>query len=138
MNERIKMMWIKALKSGNYTQNYKPFMRDENGYDPFGVLTELFHAETGLGEWYRSYEDMSYRFQYLPDGEAVYTSASNHACLPIKAVRDWAGLQSMSGNITGGIELVISGRTDNYDSLVQMHDKHCSFEVIADVIAEYL
>lgn len=49
MNIRIKELWIKALRSGEFRQT-KHDLKTDDGYCCLGVLCELYRIENG-GEW---------------------------------------------------------------------------------------
>lgn len=71
MNERIKKLWVEALRSGEYPQT-SGCLRDGKGFCCLGVLCDLFSKETGQN-WDNHH--------FLERSDA----------LP-KEVSDWAGL----------------------------------------------
>lgn len=71
MNERVKKMWIKALRSGKYKQA-KGCLRDDDRFCCLGVLCDIFGRSRRI-KWDGD------RF----DGERFALPAS---------VREWAGL----------------------------------------------
>lgn len=109
MNQRIKKLWIKALRSGKYKQG-KFQLRKPNGQALFcclGVLCDL-HARTKQGN---DWDESRY------DGNSIE--------LP-KSVVEWAGLDSDNPKL---------GRTKYATSL---NDEGYDFSFIATRIEKYL
>jgi len=77
MVQRVKDLWVKALRSGDYEQG-KGALKGLNGYCCLGVLCDLHSAETGT-DWDRG----------------VYLGRGN--VLP-EVVREWAGLSDEWGS----------------------------------------
>lgn len=77
MKKRIKNLWLKALRSGEYRQGTAG-LRFEDSFCCLGVLCDL-HAEIAFVNW--EYDERSGIYRYL--GETIV--------LP-KAVCEWAGL----------------------------------------------
>lgn len=51
MNHEAKAIWIKALRSGKYSQSYRG-LRDNNGYCCLGVLMDCFiNTENSDAQW---------------------------------------------------------------------------------------
>jgi hypothetical protein len=51
MNPEVKQKWIEALKSGEYKKGDGTLKTSDNEYCCLGVLCDVFHKETGRGEW---------------------------------------------------------------------------------------
>ena len=112
MRKEVAEKWVKALRSGEFLQG-KTQLRSENHYCCLGVLCELYRQETGNGEWTEK--------GFCSFGETLEG-------LPPMAVRDWAGLCSLSGTLS------LFGNP----SLVTMNDSLSkSFEQLADYIEKY-
>lgn len=75
MNERIKDLWVNALKSGEYKQTTDLLTDGEGGYCCLGVLCDVYIKENGLGE------------------EEAIAIFERHTILP-PYVADWAGIES--------------------------------------------
>jgi hypothetical protein len=113
MDKRIRDMWTRALRSGDYFQGIDYLKREEEGkpvYCCLGVLCELYTAETGLIGRARDEE--------LPGAE----------------VMAWADLPLCDPRVLYGGDGV--GR---HDSLSALNDSgEFSFGAIADLIEEQL
>lgn len=59
MKDRIRL-WVKALRSGKYHQAKRSLRRD-NRYCCLGVACDVYHRETGDGEWQKR-DDGTYAF----------------------------------------------------------------------------
>ena len=125
MNENAKL-WIEALRGGDYKQTIWVLRRDDedtptSAYCCLGVACELYHQQTGKGEW---------KAVELPDvpyfivSEAGDMERSSDIVLPLP-VRKWLGLRSGGGDFIadGGIE-----------SLTDLNDSGKTFAEIADVV----
>lgn len=123
MNPTVKQKWIDALRSGNFQQTVMR-LKGRDGFSNnikyccWGVLTELYHQETGNGCWDK---DTSLSMSFVDGNES-------DSCVPTKSVYAWAGVDS--------------SRTDNTSvigTLVGMNDnKRNNFNEIADWIEENL
>jgi len=112
MNKRVKRMWLKALRSGEYVQTKGKLLKIGKRFDMFcclGVLCDLHALETGNG-W---------------DEELYLGSLS---CLPI-AVTEWAGIKDNRGSI--GVDLEHGER-----DLMELNDEGTSFKKISKIIEE--
>lgn len=95
MNKDIKKKWISALRSGEYKQAHHRLMRvrnEEKSYCCLGVLTDLFHKETGKGEWI---------LKEIPNASAGIFKIGhfeNETVLPLEVI-EWAGLTSHSPQV---------------------------------------
>lgn len=119
MNERVKKLWIEALRSGEYQQGTNWLKSTEQGNDSYcclGVLCELFRVETGQGEWI---EQDKFWFEFDVNG-------SNSAAVLPAPVMTWAGI---------GDRNPLLGRTKAASNL---NDTGKSFNYIADRIEKYL
>lgn len=112
MNKRVKKLWIEALLSGKYTQGRNALRkRNKEGEDRFcclGVLCDL-HAKATDGKWSMS-RDGNY---------GSYRRSSGY--LP-KAVRVWAGIDSVNGKIynkNGTIKTTLANINDALGSSFQ-------------------
>jgi hypothetical protein len=111
MNKRIKKLWVKALRSGEYRQG-RHLLRRNGTYCCLGVLCDLYHQKTGEGYW----------------SDRMFTDGYTHASstdMPTK-VQEWAGLD-------GGDPLL--GRKLHASTL---NDTGKPFTFIADRIEKYL
>lgn len=86
MNDNAKLL-IKTLRSGQYRQT-KGCLRDGNGYCCLGVATDLFHKQTGRGEW----KDEGDTFAFYVDGRR------EGGVLP-EPVQKWFGFKSSTGAV---------------------------------------
>jgi hypothetical protein len=110
MNERIKNLWLEALRSGEFSQARETLF-DGESYCCLGVLCELHQKENG-GEWDKPH----YAHRYL----------TQDAELPPE-VQNWAGLSSQSGKYG----------PESEDNLIICNDERkMSFAQIADIIEE--
>lgn len=89
-NTEAKALWLAALRSGQYTQGRgQLFQRATNAYCCLGVACDVYHLETGRGEW-----DSLGSFSATPDG------ARFSGTLPPQ-VRDWFGLAEADPVVAG-------------------------------------
>lgn len=83
MNKRIKSLWVKALRSGNFTQGVGNLcLRPKPGdlrYCCLGVLTKLYLDDNGL------------KYKYIHDAIRTHSSEINPG-FPVAHVIKWAGL----------------------------------------------
>lgn len=91
MNPEVQALWVQALESGEYKQGHYMLRKVDRhgriaGYCCLGVLCDLYHRETGKGEW-------ADRFF---EGKGLFLPAD---------VMDWAGLSSTNPVLT------VDGRT---------------------------
>jgi hypothetical protein len=82
MDQRVKKMWIDALRSGEYQQTTSK-LKLGNSFCCLGVLTDLYNKETGKGSW----KELSCVTIFASDDD--YTEEYMH--LP-REVQKWAGL----------------------------------------------
>lgn len=101
MNAKVKRMWLKALRSGEYEQG-EGALRRNGRYCCLGVLCDL-HAKTTKKKWKKE----------TGDGYSYYKTS---ATLPDEVV-DWAGLDDDDPKLSThkrAAALNDSGRTFNY------------------------
>lgn len=111
MNKRVKKLWIKALRSGEYEQATGA-LRINNTYCCLGVLCDLYRKQEHKGRWLRESADT---FQFL----------RTNSVLPDTVV-EWAGLPDENPTVR---------RTDN---LASLNDGGKSFKQLANVIEKHL
>lgn len=113
MNERVKKLWIEALRSGEYQQAIGR-LRIDDRFCCLGVLCDLHAKETG-GMW-------------LPDPalpeDQYFVYASADSVLP-GAVREWAGLNSQSPQVAGSSSLAYYNDTGrDFSFIAEQIEKH--------------
>lgn len=139
MNQRVKLKWVKALRSGEFTQTTEKLRtatRKEHSYCCLGVLCELHRREKAPTR----------RWGCTQEGQATYLT--HYAGLPAEVVK-WAGLkpshtEKMSTdcwpdprNADKPAFTVHAGA--RYGTLDHLNDtNHLSFSEIADVIESQL
>ena len=85
MKQRIKKLWIAALKGGEYKQT-EGNLKDDVGYCCLGVLCDLHLKDTGDGEWEKS--ENRARYLYLGSGSGLS-----------EEVKSWAGLKTLENRL---------------------------------------
>lgn len=110
MNQKIKELWINALRSGEYKQSQHA-LRTVSGFCCLGVLCDLA-AKLELGTWRQTIES---KWVFEPMG-----GNSRQDTLPGRVV-EWAGLRDSNPDTDKG-------------SLASLNDHGKSFEEIADII----
>lgn len=115
MNQRIKKLWIDALRSDGYAQG-SGRLRVGDAYCCLGVLCDLHARETG-NQWEDGSTD-------LEDDMCVYLGSD---CVLPGAVSAWAELDSTNGALH-----------DGSSSLAYYNDMGNDFHFIADQIEKYL
>lgn len=120
MNERVKKLWLQALRSGDYTQGQN-WLKSSDECGDFhcclGVLCDLFLTETGNGQWTPIQNDKFFTFEV-----ERYSSPS---VLPAP-VMNWAELGDCNPRL---------GRVKVASVL---NDTGKDFNYIADRIEKYL
>ena len=119
-------LWMKALRSGDYSQGKDVLCRERNGtfeYCCLGVACEI----SGLGKFVPipglSNPLNVFNFVIKEELSQYATLPGEYATLP-EEVQDWLGLRSHCGWYdNGGIQ-----------SLTKLNDKGISFTTIADII----
>jgi hypothetical protein len=115
MNPEVKQEWLKALRSGEYTQG-RNVLKSNNTFCCLGVLCDL-HAKHTNAEW-KSVDRAIYGFN-------AYSYEGAELTLPPE-VMQWAGLPSNNVEVDGN---TLTFRNDH---------KKMTFSEIADVIEEHL
>jgi hypothetical protein len=121
MNERIKKLWLDALRSDKYKQA-RDRLRDGDGFCCLGVLCDIVKNDVG-GRWEG------------PEDNAQFIVGYEHAtgALPA-AVQELAGLKQANPEI----EAIMIKDENAPVSLAGMNDHGVSFAEIADIIEEHL
>lgn len=115
MNQRIKKLWVKALRSKKWRQTQKQLRNTGLGRCCLGVLCEVFKKEVG-GVWRNK--------DYFDDDHGPC-----NLILP-KTVMNWAGLTDLSGDTV---------KIDNsLQDLSEHNDDGRTFEEIATAIDKQL
>lgn len=105
MKQRIQTKWIKALRSGQYTQCTNVLADGDvrkSNFCCLGVLTNIYCEEKG-----KAFDDIKGDNNYMP-----------------KKVVEWAGVEGISPRLSGG----------ERDWLANMNDAGASFSDIAALI----
>jgi len=110
MKQNIAKKWVKALRSGKYTQG-KDYLKSEDGHCCLGVLCELAREEIPL------------RIEKLSEG----TYFDDEMTVLPSNVKVWAGMRSSVGNFLPEVGL---------KSLAEKNDAGATFKEIADIIEE--
>lgn len=144
MNKKIKEDWIKALRSGEYSQG-NGYLNHLGDHCCLGVLCDLY-VKAGLGIWETYEDDKPNEIYSFEDG-----SISESGVL-LDSIKEWAELDSVTGEISldpSEIEILgLSGYVggDEFGELVsnqivdltELNDGGITFNQIADLIEEYL
>jgi hypothetical protein len=117
VNQRVKTLWLQALRSGKYQQTTKCLHREGKGFCCLGVLCDIHRKETG-GEWE----------SFGPSGQRMYKHGYDF--LPV-AVREWAGIETHRPCVT------VPGQCLPV-YLDHLNDQCKTFAYIADRIEESL
>ena len=127
MDQRIKKLWVDALRSGEYQQG-KSFLRHHDRFCCLGVLCDLYQKETNLGKWkvvhYEDDDGQATVYQFI-----IKAYPPETATLPWKVMK-WAGLEHRNPVIAP------NGLFDR--SAVRYNDKGYSFKEIAQLIEDNL
>lgn len=126
----IKTAWVKALRSGDYTQTTEN-LQDENGFCCLGVLCELA-VEAGIVQR-ESEPNLFGEISYGPAGTHPHSGGWSDAVLP-QVVMDWVGFRA--GNNLGEFDA-----PDDFEystALTELNDNGHDFDFIADVIEKHL
>lgn len=115
MNQEVKILWVNALRSGNYKQTKKA-LADSNGYCCLGVLCDLA-IQNGLSI------DVKENYNL---GTIQYDGNENY--LP-ESVQQWAELLENP-------EAIDNSGNEEYLSI--LNDYHLDFEEIADLVEKNL
>jgi hypothetical protein len=114
MDQKIKALWIDALRSGNYKQG-ETYLNADGKFCCLGVLCEIA-IEQGV--------------EVTKDvvTEDLTRYGGHYAGLP-NEVRDWSGVSSLGD---------LPERVGYHDSLASLNDNGYSFKKIANIIEEKL
>ncbi len=138
MNPEIKAKWVAALRSGEFTQGHGGlYNRETDSYCCLGVLCELAARENvvnhvrGEQPAHAVMNPTSREFDFFGDHEVVFgdNPTANSFVLPVQ-VQEWAGLAYPIGGYVPW--------EDDVTGLDYANDNGGTFEVIADLIEEYL
>ena len=127
MNPEVKVKWLEALRSGEYSQTKGELRSLCDGFCCLGVLSDLYRKEFG-GSW------ESYRH-----GEFCYSmvdqSGSDAATVDLlPCIRDWADLEGRNPVVH-----IAKGECDFVPiTLAELNDEGMSFNEIADIIDHQL
>lgn len=108
MNKDIKEIWTAALESNEYKQGHN-VLRIGDEYCCLGVLCDLYHKHTGLGEWTKEKD--------------LHFFCGSNKYLPLE-VKVWADLKNGSGEYSEN------------SCLAGDNDSGKSFKEIAQIIRE--
>lgn len=115
MDARVKGLWVKALRSGEYEQG-KQALHPNGKFCCLGVLCDLYLKETGNGEWEENGMFRVNKYDY------------NDAELP-EAVMEWAGLDDPNPTL---------GTHKNARTAATLNDRNETFYYIATRIEKAL
>jgi hypothetical protein len=123
MKKKIANMWVDALRSGEYTQGCRALCRvytNSKAYCCLGVLCDLYQKNQT--------KNKKKKLSVKPEttGSNVISFSGNGGVLP-KAVQDWAGMSSSSGEIYASYS----------PNLVKMNDNGKTFIEIANHIEKF-
>lgn len=121
MNPKIKARWLKALRSGKYTQGRFHLRNPDNTFCCLGVLCDL-HAKSSKKKW---------KWRKIPDAPWEYLGESG--VLP-DDVLAWAGLEPYPRTV----RVWKTGEPRVPTDLASMNDGGAGFETIANIIDKEL
>jgi hypothetical protein len=127
MDKRIKGLWLKALRSGEYKQGREYL--NNNGFCCLGVLCDLYAKETDHGRWI---ED-----PILHCGPSFKSLNGESDEMPPLDVLVWAGLVDVAGSPNLYFE-TIEGMRPSDMFIPALNDNGWSFKQLADQIARDL
>lgn len=121
MKPKIKKMWLKALRSGEYTQCRAMLKDTEDNFCCLGVLTDLYRKNQKKGKWVK---DIDGSFDFFIEDKKV---SFGYLCDP---VMKWAGLKQRNPYVNAnGTMTELSSCNDSLKY---------NFKKIADLIEENL
>jgi hypothetical protein len=128
MNQEVKALWLKALRSGEYQRTEGTLCRvvgEGERYCCLGVLTDLA-AKAGVVEWTVGSTAGENRLVVKEEvgGEEFKFTHEESSALPTK-VKEWAGLTEDDPGVKWGAER---------SHLSTVNDQGVGFEDIADMI----
>jgi len=120
LDQRIKELWVKALRSGEYKQT-QHFLNCDRGFCCIGVLADLYIKETNEGHWQQTTTPV--------DGVTpLVFNDVNASILPVE-VMEWAGLVN---------ELIVTSEHGKV-SFYELNDSlRLSFVEISNIIEKQL
>ena len=129
MDNRVKALWLNALRSGEYKQGKQALRSADNKFCCLGVLCDLYVKEHGL-EW--MYDD-DYN-PFIPPEHYNFILNEGAACYnyPHDKVFEWAGMGEEDDKIPQ--KLRPNKKSTHLYCLNDWEDY--TFEQIADVIEE--
>jgi hypothetical protein len=123
MNPEVKAKWVEALRSGDYRKGQFGLRQQRGngtqGYCCLGVLCDLYHKETGKGEWIANDSGRD-RFK-TPDGSFNPNYAPDQ-------VLEWAGLPA-SFHVDIVDDILTVDR-----QLASINDRSTSFDTVISAI----
>ena len=130
MDQRVKELWLKALRSGEYDQSthqLKTVTMDGFGYCCLGVLCDLYIKDTGNGKW--DYVGLN---GWIVDDDEAGSLSSDVELIP--TVAQWAGLSS-DPTLPFTFQM-LNGEPGNreFTYLASLNDNGCTFSQMADLI----
>jgi hypothetical protein len=120
LDEVVKIRWIDALLSGDYSQGTDR-LRTGDRFCCLGVLCDLA-AQEGIGQW----SPINTNFHL--DGKVFYGAIPH-------VVADWAGLEYEDR--TPLLDHTEEG-TETLDQLASMNDSGWTFQQIAEIVKDKL
>jgi hypothetical protein len=129
MRKDVMEMWVKALRSGNYSQT-KECLHDSKGMCCLGVLCDIYtQGREGWAEWDLCDEEERVDDHGNIEDYAQWSMFDNHETLPCE-VREWANIKHSDGSFeTEGCD-----GTQYTESLATLNDKGYTFNDLADII----
>lgn len=143
MNERVRDLWADALASGEFQRGIGTLVAtrsDGSGelcYCCLGVLTELYHRETGLGGWTSTPSGYTFEFRD-PDVDGRPGDRGTVYLTP--AVMAWAGLDRQDPVLDAEVDVadpVTMQRALNdgaLDTAASLNDSGTEFPEIAALV----
>lgn len=131
MKPEIKELWLKALRSGEYTQHQTALRGTEDGttgYCCLGVLCDVYLTETGQGVWVGPTFIVNDNPIFRPDDESSTE-------LP-RSVMEWAGLNSTDPTVPF-VDDTHEGADKGFVYLAALNDSDVPFVQIADIIEHF-
>lgn len=126
MKTEIMEIWTAALESGEYKKTKGQLKKGQKSFCCLGVLCDLYHKETGTGNWIYARGDEPHFDDGVSDGSS--------GILPM-AVKEWAGMYSREGAPRYGALANVTSIA--HYSLPDINDNtKLSFKGIAKIIRE--
>ncbi len=132
MNPEIKDQWIDALTNGTYRQGTGVLQTGDGSFCCLGVLCDLYHQETGNGEWVAGSKQVAnvnaervpvtnpttgFTDMRFPDKTIHFKSFLGDHMREAREITRWSGLDYMRAS-----------------KLAELNDNGRSFAEIAEVI----